>query len=312
MTSATKLNLPIAIGYFIRNIFVSFFALIIKAPLAFAIISTMFIGSSFALTNALFMQVNPHPSPLFNEPALPITPSINNVILNERVALAPQNISSLQTQIIPPRPKMLRSVAKINYSDIVGLQEKLKSLGFFKQEADGYYGPNTANAIRAFQKSIGKEPVGALTPELILLVKNAHIDEVISTPQDAPINPVILETNIPNVQPQRAQNINSSSSITQPVPDPLLEIAGSAASNTANNAHEINHASEVAIDTKMIKQIQLGLASLGFLRGKIDGEIDSKTSKAIRNFEVYYNYEVSGEASAELIDLLINAGAKVE
>ncbi|MCF6344247.1 MAG: peptidoglycan-binding protein [Devosiaceae bacterium] len=308
MTSATKLNLPVAIGYFIKDIFVSFFALTIKAPLAFAIISTMFIGSSFALTNALFMQVNPHPAPLFTEPALPVISPVSNVILNEKVTPAPQNTLSLQTQIIPPAPKMLSSVAKINYSDVIGLQEKLKSLGFFKEKIDGYYGPNTANAIRAFEKSIGKKSVGALTPELLLLVKNTHIDGVSSTSQGAPINPVILETSIPNVQPQRIQNINPPSSSTQAVPDPLLKIAG----NVSSNAHQISHASEIVIDTKMIKQIQLGLASLGFLQGKIDGEIGSKTSKAIRNFEVYYNYKVSGEPSAELVDLLINAGAKVE
>ncbi len=308
MTSATKSNFPIAIGYFIKNIFASFFTLIIKAPLAFAITFTMFIGSSFALTNALFMQVNPHPAPLFNEPVLPIISPINNATLNEIVATVPQNISSLQTQTIPPAPKMLKSVAKINYLDVIDLQKKLKSLGFFKEKIDGYYGPNTANAIRTFQKSIGKEPIGALTPELILLVKNAHTDGVSSILQNFSINPVILETSVPNVQPQRVQNINPSSSITRLISDPLLKITG----NVASNAHQVNHATQGVIDSKMIKQIQLGLASLGFLQGKIDGVVDSKTSKAIRNFEVYYNYKVSGEASAELIDLLINAGAKVE
>jgi hypothetical protein len=35
------------------------------------------------------------------------------------------------------------------------------------------------------------------------------------------------------------------------------------------------------------------------------------TAKAIRNFEVYYNYKVTGQVTAELVDMLVAAGAVI-
>ncbi len=40
--------------------------------------------------------------------------------------------------------------------------------------------------------------------------------------------------------------------------------------------------------------MQRGLNSLGFLHGEITGVADQATAKAIRNFEVYFNYAETG------------------
>lgn len=68
---------------------------------------------------------------------------------------------------------------------------------------------------------------------------------------------------------------------------------------------------KVASDPKVVGAIQRGLASLGFLHGEIDGVAGEATAKAIRNFEVYYNYNVTGRITPELVNLLVQNGAVI-
>lgn len=64
-------------------------------------------------------------------------------------------------------------------------------------------------------------------------------------------------------------------------------------------------------DPVFVARVQRGLASLGFLHGPADGIAGEATAKAIRNFEVYYNYRVTGRISPELLDLLVLNGASI-
>jgi peptidoglycan hydrolase-like protein with peptidoglycan-binding domain len=64
-----------------------------------------------------------------------------------------------------------------------------------------------------------------------------------------------------------------------------------------------------AADSALVSQIQRGLASLAFLRGPIDGRPSDELARAIRNFEVYHNYPVTGEVRPGLVDMLMQAGA---
>jgi len=64
-------------------------------------------------------------------------------------------------------------------------------------------------------------------------------------------------------------------------------------------------------DPVIVAKVQRGLGSLGFLHGPADGVAGEATAKAIRNFEVYYNYKVSGRISPELLDLLVQNGASI-
>lgn len=64
-------------------------------------------------------------------------------------------------------------------------------------------------------------------------------------------------------------------------------------------------------DPVIVARVQRGLGSLGFLHGPADGVAGEATAKAIRNFEVYYNYKVTGRISPELVDLLVQNGASI-
>ena len=69
--------------------------------------------------------------------------------------------------------------------------------------------------------------------------------------------------------------------------------------------------SEASTDPVLITKIQRGLASLGFLGARIDGVPGEGTAKAIRNFEVFYDYKVTGQASQKLLNLLLQHGAVI-
>jgi peptidoglycan hydrolase-like protein with peptidoglycan-binding domain len=64
-------------------------------------------------------------------------------------------------------------------------------------------------------------------------------------------------------------------------------------------------------DPALIAKVQRGLSSLGFLSGKVDGKPGEATAKAIRNFEVWNNYDVTGRVTPELLELLVGAGAEI-
>ncbi len=64
-------------------------------------------------------------------------------------------------------------------------------------------------------------------------------------------------------------------------------------------------------DPDIVTRVQRGLASLGFLHGPPDGVAGAATAKAVRNFEVYFNYKVTGRISPELLDLLVRNGASI-
>lgn len=66
-----------------------------------------------------------------------------------------------------------------------------------------------------------------------------------------------------------------------------------------------------ATDRELVSQIQRGLASLGFFRAAIDGHPGEATAKAIREFETFHSYQVTGAVNPDLVGLLRDAGATI-
>lgn len=245
----------------------------IKAPVSSAIVTSMTLGIAFAASNALYMQTTVHPAPFFSEQ--PLTTASVTPVRTTRIRTNPRvEAPGRQRQLAPvhaPKPVMPEAVAKIDRQDVMELQKKLSTLGFFDGKSDGYYGPQTADAIRAFETSIRRDPVGALTPELLHAVNKAS----------------------PKVVPKSSA-------------DPLMQIV----QNVAAIAQKDISPNRTAVDEEIVQKVQRGLYSLGFLQGKIDGIAGESTAKAIRQFEVYYNYDVTGAVTLELVDMLASAGAK--
>jgi peptidoglycan hydrolase-like protein with peptidoglycan-binding domain len=130
------------------------------------------------------------------------------------------------------------------------------------------------------------------------------------------------------MQPAAAEPAVQTASVQQPMP-PLPQASAAPGTEAAAAPVAAEPAPVVVADTapvvvvdaaapdepmtdrELVAKVQRGLSSLGFLRGEVDGVVGEATAKAIRNFEVYYNYEVTGRVSPALVDLLVAAGAQI-
>lgn len=295
-----------------------------RAPLANTGLLFLATFSAMAGTNALYSQTGPHPSPFFMEsPAVP-----RPVERAEGLAVIPPvpvaNAPARPQTATPPAttstatPASTASTADaeevVGNTEVFRVQTRLLELGLFQGKVDGYYGPMTASAIRAFETRNGMNPVGALTPSVISAILNSGSAARVqpATPAPAAATPAsVPEAEVRAPEAIAAETINAlvaavetprapAATQTMPPPVPAASVPEASAAAAAPAANE-----------SLVMQIQRGLASLGFLHGAIDGRPGDTTARAIRNFEVYHNYRVTGEIRPELIEQLRAAGASL-
>jgi len=227
----------------------------------------------WAATNALFLQENGHPAPLFAQ-----TSSIEEPITVPVEFVPPQRTAVVTQQVSQPIPSLEPAAS---FGPVTGnetaffVQSKLFELGYFKEKVDGYYGPKTAAAIREFEAENGLTPSGAIGDDLVEILNSGRVVVPFSTPSVAPVSNA----------------------------DPLLNIAQQA--NLETIPMQPN-----AISSDLVAKVQKGLTSLGYDVGTVDGIPGEATATAIRRFENFYNYPQTGKVSPELIDMLTGANAK--
>lgn len=296
---------------------------VIKAPVSSTMLIAMTLGTALAATNALYLQVGQHPAPMFAPRPLitsSVTPAKKPVRSKSVINKTTKPLATKKLRVLAPIPAVTEAVAKISNQDVKALQQKLQSLKFYDGDADGFYGPQTATAIRDFENSIGITPIGALTPGVLKTVKNAKLPktstksvlpsiEAKSKPQ-ASVGGAVSSTT-KKVASEKTAKLITEPKAKQTIPngltaDPLVKIVQRVASAAQKSMGD----QTLPANAELVERIQRGLSSLGFLRSKIDGIAGSATAKAIRNFETYYNYDVTGAATPELVDLLADAGAK--
>jgi peptidoglycan hydrolase-like protein with peptidoglycan-binding domain len=397
-----------------------------RSPLTNSAIAALVVTTAMAGSNALYGQRHMHPSPLFlpvetTDAVVPVIPAVKPKGLGTKplVVGAPKTLDKL----VVANP----SASVIGNAEVSELQKKLAAMTFFTGTVDGYYGPQTAKAIRKFEAAQGLKLTGELTPDIIRKVKNAPLALAVPAPaaaaepaaevvEDRPAATVTLpavlapklETPLPEAKPAADAEATvapqSLAVLAEPAPltaeittgsigtpkktgatvlgRPLPETPGEAlemAAETAGEAIEtiisgvqsvaMNRPGEAApfaaegeplttgsvaeaspdnpqvgiplkideeptkpgtqiavLDTPAtpdqiapvsvndpvtVAKVQRGLGSLGFLHGPADGVPGEATAKAIRNFEVYFNYKVTGRISPELLDLLVQNGASI-
>lgn len=394
-----------------------------RNPLTHTAIAALVATSAMAASNALFMQTEQHPAPWF-------TDTIQMMADPEPVipATRPKGLAASKSPVLVTVPETTASVpqqdlsilAPIGNTEVFELQRKLAELQFFTGKIDGYYGPQTAGAIRRFEEANGLPPLGELNRGIIETIMAAPATPAQPRPEaltPAPTAPVIEplaaveapRTNILAPANEVARTARTLAEIVAPAPlgtpvkvpettgstgvqamaptrntflgRPLPKDANDAvemASQTANEALDTivggvealadmtrvgqppaamqmasNGNSATArlatvptpgvplviddeptqpgqaiaelsgaatpeqvkpvsvTDPVVVAKVQRGLASLGFLHGPADGVAGEATAKAIRNFEVYYNYDVTGRISPGLLDLLVVNGAAI-
>jgi len=391
-----------------------------RSPLTNSAITALVVTTALAGSNALYGQRHMHPSPLFapvEEAAVekvdPVVPATRPASLGSRPAEAavPQRFEEPALLDTTPGPT--------GNADVFEVQRKLEMLKLFSGKIDGYYGPQTAGAIRRFEELQGLKPSGELTSDIVERIKNAPLSAGDASPASATSAPerpkpsaTVIAPRVEAPQSGQAETRAASADVVAPQtlaalaePAPLAasvnadvrrdaEASGSTllgrplpetpeaalemAANTAGEAIEtiisgvqavaMNKPGEASpfaaegptltaavtetspdspqigiplkiddepakpgtpvavLDTQatpkeiapisvtdpvVVAKVQRGLASLGFLHGPADGVAGEATAKAIRNFEVYFNYKVTGRISPELLDLLVENGAVI-
>lgn len=77
----------------------------------------------------------------------------------------------------PERPYFAGREHPLPEADIREAQRLLKQLGFDPGEVDGKMGPNTRDAVSAFQRQAGLDPTATLSGELLALLRNYSTDD---------------------------------------------------------------------------------------------------------------------------------------
>lgn len=428
MTAATLAHLPLQVGG-VALAHAGQAALWViqrymRSPLTNSAIAALVVTTAMAGSNALYGQRHEHPAPLFAPIEQVTTGSIDSVPVIPK--MRPKSFAA-EAPVAAPAELAATPVATeapatgpVGNTQVFEVQRKLASLNLFAGDVDGYYGPQTAAAIRKFEQSKGLKPMGQLTPAVVEAILAAPVAPVVNVPamptrqplpalSDQPVTvnlPQVKTESVEKDLPNAARPTQSLAEIThakpltaaknaantllgRPVPS-SPEAALEMATETAGEAFDtiVDGVQSLAMtdpptrrvtqnyvapakpltatvtaapvppqklaalpdgpqvgvplkieedppkpgeaiavldtdatpdqvralsvtDPVVVAKVQRGLASLGFLHGPADGVAGSATAKAIRNFEVYFNYKVTGRITPELLDLLLENGAVI-
>ena len=390
MTATTFSRLPLAAGSAVATSLgrAGLWALsrYMRAPLASTGLMAMVTLTALAGSNALYFQTGRHPAPFFSPApdvpvsvAQPLAAPMLAPIPAERTAVAAPVATTDTTGSVATAPPVLPG-APVGNKQAFDVQKKLTELGLFNGKVDGFYGPMTASAIRAFEERNGMEPTGAMTPAVIDAILRADASGMIPVvqqialvqPQPAPVvvQPAPVQQAAVQPAPQQdqvvarlptlspidnavdtvgnaaAETIDSivaavggsrltpaaqgaapipalpiMATAAQPMPAPVqvasLEPMAAPQPVTAVQQQPVPDQTMAttnvapANNVQLVSQIQRGLASLGFYHGSIDGHPGDATARAIREFENFHSYRVTGQVKPDLVGLLRDAGASI-
>ena len=350
MTAILVRQLPITLGGALGGAslrLVSWgFERFMRAPFTYLGIASLVGLTAAAGSNAMYWQTMRHPAPIWGAPSVPradVVPSARPIVLAPvrqttaaQPAVLPSTLSSPETT--GSVSSSVEAEGPSGNARVFEVQKKLAALKLFDGEVDGYYGPRTARAIRAFEEARGMKPQGAMTSDVVQAILAAPVGSVSQrATEPAPVR-----------QPMPAEQLGYAPTSASPMP-PLVNGDGTLAAADPQQTASIPSGGDTvsaliaageaelpalaaaepqvqrasmgpaSIDAPIIEapenndtivvKIQKGLASLGFLAGTIDGVASDRTAKAIRNFEVFNNFPVSGQITPELVTMLADAGA---
>ena len=138
------------------------------------------------------------------------------------------------------------------------VQETLRELNFYGGDVDGLFGPNTREAIEAYQAKMGMAVTGAVDDSLLDQLGTGSV------------TPAVL-----------------------PSPAPREKVAEPAVATTSDDA-----AAKPAslIRDERIAKVQAGLKEFGNDAIEIDGLMGARTTAAIKEFQSLFGLKVTGEA----------------
>lgn len=281
------------------------------------------------LTNALALQKGPHPAPLFvgTRPLTSATRSATTTAATVPVPVASETVSS----------------SAVDSGLIADIQRGLKDFGYYKGDVDGLSGPQTSQAILAFERAFHLTPTGEPSNNVLLAIRSVRQklsgNEASVAPGDETVDPITVSTlpsDVPLPLPKPTVSGSARTSSAEPagvetgtskgIGDLIASLGGAssaaaadqprlalatpptAAQTTAQSDARPADDADAATSDPRLALIQKSLAAQGFGPLDIDGRMSEGTRDAIRRFESYYGLPVTGAISETFLAQLIKVG----
>lgn len=249
------------------------------------------------MTNALALQPGVHPAPLFvgTRPVAPAEPA---------VAQAPALRSSDGS-----------AAGATDHSLVADIQQGLKDFGYYKGAVDGLDGPQTSQAILAFERAFRLTPTGEPSNNVLLAIRSVRPKTSLNVESPVTADPLTVaslpeDTGAPVPRPKPGAAAQSAPVEAQPAEmsiDGIGELIASAAPPKATAKPMANAAPAVTADPNLAR-IQRSLSQQGFGPVAIDGVMSSETREAIKRFQAYYNLPQSGAIDEAFVAQLVKVG----
>lgn len=306
-------------------------------------VATFAVAFGFVAANALWYQPGRHPSPIFRTRDAADFNALAGVARNPMQEQDPGNTTTFRIERAPADGEQQDDAAPAEQAEAplpsgdldgdgvselaVAVQTELSRRGLYAGDPDGVIGPQTEAAISLFQKSVGMEPNGLVSNELLaaLRVDNSataavpkqrppadvsssqatkdpvaaairSAEKVVTT---APARPVAKSEPARAIQPRPAQ-------IKPERPAPPAAIPASA---DVDDAEALPASLTDAPDPGLVMEIQRGLSNIAYTDVSIDGVAGEQTRAAIRRFQRHYRLPENGEPNAAVLKKLKDIGA---
>lgn len=177
---------------------------------------------------------------------------------------------------------------------VLKMQQALYENGYLKTEADGLYGENTADAVRAFQQDHSLEVTGKADDDTLTLILSDGTSEIRKVQQR------LIELGYLTGEADGSFGSASQQAVR------LFQQA-----NDLPDTGEMDEATKEALfsdsakgDT--VRMAQTRLIELGYLTGSADGVLGAKTESAIQCFQKTYDLEITGQPDETTLKLLLS------
>lgn len=278
------------------------------------------------LVNALFLQPNPHPAPLFSvrskAPPQGTYGSTGAVMVLPRPR--PADLAS------PPAEPAARSVpAGRTRSDIVTeIQRELARRGYYNGAVDGIFGSQTEAAIRGLERAtgttLGAEPNEPMLQAIVqapaaartgaprhgdpigdLVTRTAPQVDVSGSEPFAAAPPVVPIASSARLEPRPVSVSAPARSEIAALPAHQEPAMPAAAPASPEMAPPVEHPTPRAdLPSPQVKAVQQALSEFGYGQLKSTGIIDPATAAAIRDFEESRDLPITGQMSGRMVQEL--------
>ncbi|PWW02195.1 peptidoglycan hydrolase-like protein with peptidoglycan-binding domain [Hoeflea marina] len=250
----------------------------------------------FVSANALWYQPGRHPAPILktrevSSAAAPELSSAARKAMQEALAdMAARQVTTYRitegdnasTGSIPvpeiagqDQPEALTATGSAPARNplVADIQAELSSRGLYPGDIDGLMGPQSATAIRAYQKQAGLPETGEPTSGLLmsLLARSGTTAKPVDLPSAPP-------------KPALKTDARAAAPVTMPAPAATGE-------------------------SELVRRIQSGLSNIAYADITVDGVAGSQTRNAIRAFEKHYRLPETGQPNSNVLKKLLEIGA---